>query len=741
MKTLGTLLRLQPLAERQRVARAWGIAPPISDELEETLRMERAMREPIAARSFWDLLDADERAVLGAMLGPSARNWSLRELLPERANCDAARAEAALARLKTHIVVDEELARVQGTELFGQRTAFYGYVSTRPQDAVISEKPVCYVPTELATTLYTVGRELNPLFPDRTTLTLDDLLMPYRQGDLDLIGRRYGLSLQVYCSRSDARLAIAENVAQAEAVQYALAHIDPQLRAAYEWLLARGGRATIAELRQFLHQDLIETLRAVHTYEEYAIAFDAFSDGQRVLFIPSRTFDNLRRASVRPRQETGLIERPAPPHIRPAESAILWDIAILVAAIVQGDIELTRSGILPKRTAQRILPLLTREPWDDDDEQQVRYLHQIQYEAIELGIIRQVESEGHVRLELGSALEAWANQDSRMQTHRLIRRWPQSRTWQDLFGKDFTDWYASYLNTSKAREMILKALQACQPGIWYDTHSLLRTLQDNDPFILRPSQRFNGQSGFKIADEIRAHWDHTDGEILIGMLSSTLFDLGLVALGYDAQMPPTRSQANPTAIMLTELGAEVLRGDLGLAQVATARPLVIQPNFEILLLEPHMPALYRLLRFTQLVQLGRASRFRLTREHLLRALSKGMVLQDLINFLQDHSQREIAQNVLYTLADWSRQYKDVRIATVVLVEVESEEIATELCTSHKLRELGFRRVGPLTVSAPEGIASRTVRRTLERAGYAVHVTHHDEAATNDPSIVLGRIQI
>jgi hypothetical protein len=296
-------------------------------------------------------------------------------------------------------------------------------------------------------------------------------------------------------------------------------------------------------------------------------------------------------------------------------------------------------------------------------------LTQLQYETQDLGIVQLIEVEGRSRLDLGETLDTWTNQDVRMQTHRLIRRWPQSRTWLDRVGAQYEGWYASYLHIGKGRELLLKTLQHCEPGVWYDVASLLLTIQGEDPFVLRPSQRVNGQSGFKMTDEIRAHWMRTDGELLMGMLSSTLHDLGIISLGYDAGLPANSARENPDAIMLTELGAEVLRGDFGLAQIVTDRPLIIQPNFEILVLEPHMPALYTLLRFAQPVQFGRASRFRLVRETLLRSLSQGLLMDDILAFLQSHSQRELAQNVTYTLADWSRQYKDAHLSHVVLIEV------------------------------------------------------------------------
>ena len=57
----------------------------------------------------------------------------------------------ALERLVAQQLVFLEMAKVQGTELIGQRVTFYGYSVPRNMQAPIEEKLIAYVPTELAT--------------------------------------------------------------------------------------------------------------------------------------------------------------------------------------------------------------------------------------------------------------------------------------------------------------------------------------------------------------------------------------------------------------------------------------------------------------------------------------------------------------------------------------------------------------------------------------------------------------
>jgi hypothetical protein len=719
MKSLGALIRARNLEELHIIANLWGAPPPVLGDTEEALILERHMRDPISARTLWDHLTTTERQVTQAIVGPSARNWNLVAALPERVNLPESDVLQTLDHLCAIFLVEREVARVQGNELVGVRIPFYSFATPRNHQDPITEQEIAYVPTEIATTFFSIGREFNGIPCDRGTLGLEDLLQPYRQGDIEQIGRRFNLTLQSYSSRNEVRSVVVQNASQPNAIQYVVNHLEPSLQRLYDWIIKDGGRISIKEVCQRMRWGMPELIAAIHTLEDHALAFDAFSQSQRILFIPADAYENLRRVQSQPKIEVGLRSRSSPRSIRPADSTILWDIAALVWLVIQQEVELTRTHTLPKRTVQRLTPLFSNDNVTDDEEQSTRYLTQLQFEAIDLGILRIVTTDDRARLEIDDNISQWGSQDCRRQTLRLLRRWTHNRNWHDRVGVNYHPWMSNHIKPSTAREVMLSILRQCEPGIWYDVRSLLVTILDDDPFVIRPDQRFAGQGGFKMTDEVRAHWDETDGELLCGLLSSTLHELGIVSLGYDQEnVPPRRTTVNPDAIMLTELGAEVLKDDFGRAPTPGARALILQPNFEILLLEPHMPALYWLIRIAEVEQLGRASRFKLTRESLLHAISDGIALEDIINFLRDHSEKELAQNVIYTLHDWSRQYKETRVSQVILIEVSDECLASEIFASSKLRDLGLRRIGPNALAAPAGKALRTVRRAIEKAGYA-----------------------
>jgi len=751
------------------IAALWGLPPPRDVDMGSVNRLESGIRDTISARFVWEQLDETERAVLYAILGPSARNWRPLDQLPEQAGLEMHRVRATLDKLKRRRLALEEIAKVQGAELYGQRAVYFGYTFNRPANLPIESKQIVYVPTEIATVLYATGREIFAPQGDRSQKTLDDILMPYRQGDLDQIGRRYGLVVQSYSSRNDVRQAMAANLCQADAVRYALGRLDPGLRSLYEKLLEQPeGRLHLRDVRRLTGLDGPTLSAALHTLEEFAIAFDTFSDGRRLLFIPRETLENLRRDAGRPRVEVGLRPCDEPRAIVPANPTFLWDLAMFVASVHQQEIELTRSDALHKRIAMKLLPLLTSSRAQQArEEQALGYLEMIKQEARELGLVAAAPlaekaaeptkpargrgknasgaEEAKDRLVPGPKLESWAKYDLAGQARRLFRRWLNDRWWVDQLGTGYRGWLSHYIDVGAARQAIQKTLRDCEPGVWYTLASLCNTIQGDDPFVLRPVQRFAGEAGFKLADQLREHWRQTDGEIIVGIVRSSLAEMGLVALGYQRETPPALNEVvNPDAFMLTELGAAALGVEAptaeqtetpaefpavngrspvcalnGLLTGCSAQPLIVQPNFEVLVMEPCMPILYTLPRYAVTERIGRVSRFTLTREALLRGLAGGLALEDILAVLEQQSQKGLPQNIAYTLRDWARQYKEARINQVILLEVSDEALANELANSGKMAALGLRRLGPCALAAPGDASLRDLRRALKKLGVAV----------------------
>jgi len=278
-----------------------------------------------------------------------------------------------------------------------------------------------------------------------------------------------------------------------------------------------------------------------------------------------------------------------------------------------------------------------------------------------------------------------------------------------------------------ARASLLEQLQKCTPGQWYSVASLLQTIWDKDPFELRPVQYNIRPADRRKTSAMRARWNSCEGEVYIGLLASTLYELGMVVPGYqEPGLAETDRFANPDAFMLTDLGAAVLSpGDTTPLKTPASplsngnRSLVLQPNFELLLLRPDMPTLYSLLPFAQVNQVEMVSRLTLTRASVLRGIEAGNDIEQILRILEERSQKEIPQNVAYTLRDWVKLYKDVKVSQVLLLEVSSEAVADEICLSPKLQTFNLRKLAPRVLIASNDINLQELRRILEKEGIIV----------------------
>ena len=417
---------------------------------------------------------------------------------------------------------------------------------------------------------------------------------------------------------------------------------------------------------------------------------------------------------------------------------MLYDLAFLIGAMYQQNIEPTKSGDVPKRISNKLMPLMQIRPrhhYGDAENFTVDMLFDI---AQKLGLVQLSASQGDdvkPHYEPGPQLERWAQWDVVDQTHELIEYWLKAHNWADIAGVDFDPTLSSYyLDMRTARNAVLQYLSKCTPGRWYSFASFLRTMKAENPFLLRSDQAIAGLAGYHNSKTILANWDRCDGEIVVGLLTSTLFELGIVALGYNHGQPQgaylqvdqeSNRPLNPDAFMLTDLATAILPTSVeppaGEDPSLPRRTLIVQPNFELLLLQPDLPTLYSLLPIAQVNQVGKVSRLTLTRNSLLRGLETSKNVERVLSTLEEHSQKEIPQNVAYTLRDWGRLYKEASISQVLLLEVENETLANEIFSLPKLKSLSLRRLGPCAIAAENGVTFSELRRTLEKEGIVVHI--------------------
>ena len=422
-----------------------------------------------------------------------------------------------------------------------------------------------------------------------------------------------------------------------------------------------------------------------------------------------------------------------PAIVHEAQGQLLYDLAIVINAVYQMVIEPTQAGSVPKRLANKIFPLLhgSRPTYYEETDY---YLDMVFSLANSLDLIRLQERLGQKdRYMPGPRLGEWTRMEAFEQTRRLLELWQKAldRSWSDIAGVNYRPdnyGFGYSIESLSARQGLLEYLtEHCQPGKWYALAPLLQTIQTLQPLLLREHSRYTIYTNARNRKEVLSNWEHNDGEIITGMLSSSLHELGLVTLGYQSEVAEgdiTESK-NPDAFQFTPLAAQALwKTDASAEQEVSAerpRTLIVQPNFELLLLQPDYPTLYKLLPFVKVNQVELVSRLTLTQESVRRGVEAGFGVEQTLHTLQACSQKELPQNVLYTLQDWGRLYKDATVSQVILLEVGSEAIADEICASPKLRSLELRRLGPAAIALGGQVSLQVLRTTLEKEGIILHI--------------------
>ncbi len=705
MKTLRQELVHCTPQQLEQIYHLWGMSG-LTDTRSQSRQdiLFQRIKDPIAARFVWEYLSEDERDVLYRLLHHSARGGTRREVIQQKAQFSEERLTAVITNLERYLLIQEQTTTVRVQPAAVRRV--------KNKVVSISEQVILLAAyTENADALYTAGKEFFSPTSDRSQMTLDRILNQFYYGNLDLVASHYSLHNVGYYNTTQLRQMIEAELLEPQAAFEALQQLDPPLRDLFKWLCEQGGRVSMQAVRRHSGYDDTKMLNALHTFDEYAIAFDTFSEQQRVLFIPSNTYDSLRQAAIHPTQaEVSLAFVPlaSPPEvIQASNTSAIYDLAIIIGAVYQQNIEPTQAGTVPKRIANKMIIFhIAKE------------LSLIQLSKNTLDGMKQ-------RYEPGALLEQWAQLHLEEQVRKLVQCWTKSFHWLDINGANFHQWDPFYWNPIVARASLVEHLKDCIPGQWYSVASLLQKIWDKDPFELRPAHYSQRTANRRTTATMRAKWNSCEGEVYTGMLASTLYEFGLVALGYQQVSPPEAGKSvNPEAFMLTDVGAAVLSTKEKLPSTTAPghQGLIVQPNFELLLLQPDIPTLYSVLPFAQVNQVEMVSRLTMTKASLLRGVEAGYDIEEILEILAERSQKEVPQNVAYTLRDWVKLYKDVKISQVMLLEVSSEAAADELSSSSKFKEFNLRKIAPCILIVSNDVNVQTLRNTLNKEGVIVRIS-------------------
>jgi len=730
MKTLKQALGENSEEQLGHIARWWGIGDtPGEGWRHHHGLLIQYMQDPIAIRFAWEQLSEDERKVLHNILNFSASSGALHDVILKLTRLPEDNFEKALTTLKQHLLLLEEPTSIK---MAGAVQSASSKQNKPP--ALLTTK--LSVAKELFDLLVMIGHEIYTPQYDRSEWKLEKILSMFDQNRLYETGRLYGFMLHDYYSRTLPSERLAGQLVQPDVPFYAWEHFDANTRKLCKWLCENEGVVTMQAAREYTGFDNPTLSGAIHLLERYAIAFDAFAGPERKLFVPRSLLKNLKKAVAQPESveemvPAGLVALENPPQaIRQGDTVMLYDLATIIGAMFQQNIEPTQAGKVPKRIVNKLQPVVQITPriqsyYNDD-----LTIDMLFSAAQKLGLVKRARSSADgvkPRYVQGPLFEQWSHTNVIGQTHDLLEYWLKGQQWVDIAGANFNPGNSYYLDIAAGREAVLAQLSTCTPGRWYTVKSLLQTMKARDPYVLRPRQADMGISGFRSAKTMLTNWYTSDGEIIVGMLNSTLYELGIVALGYQqAHLPDKDKPVNPDAFMLTDLATAVLLTEAKPANQATipsdGRTLIVQPTFELLLLQPDLPTVYSLLPFAQVDQVGVVTRLTLTRNSVLRGLEAGKNVEQILQILEQRSQKELPQNVVYTLRDWTKLYKEITVSQVLLIDVPGEALANEICSSPKFKSFGLRRIAPCVIAVSSDAGITELRRAFEKEGIVVRIS-------------------
>jgi hypothetical protein len=261
----------------------------------------------------------------------------------------------------------------------------------------------------------------------------------------------------------------------------------------------------------------------------------------------------------------------------------------------------------------------------------------------------------------------------------------------------------AHMEILQARKAILECIQLESVQTWRDITAFIAHLKLSMPYLLFPRQygpraeRYSSGSNpygwdFRLRRGWLTHregWYMVEGGFIRAMVGGPLYWLGLVEL--DRGEYATQFRLLPAAFLIMQEHVE------GLAPLQEVRGrLIVQPNFEVMVLAPVSEALLVMLdRFAERVNLDLVAHYRMSRASITRAIQHGLHVEDIMRELEQAAGSELPQNVRYSLAEWERQARRIEIwPNMTLLEVDDESLLDEFLADEHKRTFFGRRLTP-----------------------------------------------
>jgi hypothetical protein len=349
------------------------------------------------------------------------------------------------------------------------------------------------------------------------------------------------------------------------------------------------------------------------------------------------------------------------PHVvtKSRPDAVLRELLTVVGAIRREPIELTKRGLIPKRSLVKLARSLAVS------ESELGYPTFLTQLATSAGLLTVAGG----KLQEGSRTEQFLKQPRAARLQQLFRLYVNSEQWSELVRiSDLSVGGAvAGPHLARARRRFLAVLQECPPGHWFQMDHVIDLMRRSAYEFLIPRERHDPYGyyfGYPFNPYSEANllgvtfntilgesegWSRVEGGFIRAVVSEPLFWLGLVDLG------SASADAEPEVFRLTEVGAALLH-DRTPEMPQPAPNVVVQPNFQVFAFEPTgEDVLFQLDRLAERVSVQQAIEYRITRESIYSAQQSGMEANDILSYLDEVSTVPIPQNVRRSIEEWVEQ--------------------------------------------------------------------------------------
>ncbi|HEX8600204.1 MAG TPA: helicase-associated domain-containing protein [Chloroflexia bacterium] len=739
MKNLLGRLMSRPFEELRVIAATWGTLTrdPNPSQNDLAIAVYHTMMDRSAVRGVWEGISPEERSFIGWLL--NQRNMlALADELPAQLDRPPEEVEQLLGRVRRAGLIDVDEALVRGSRVVSSGDNLYAWATRTQPEA--TRRRVVSISTEGAKVLHEVIEEARQYatttpFEESFATLLDGL----SQEDVQRIATTWKLPEAARYYKSELIGVMGEFLATGQGRELLLTQLPAVSQNLFNYLEGNEGRDTAAGARKHFGWDERELRSALIPLVQRALVWDILAGDRRYLFVPTDLAKNGNSAGASngagktpPYMQPKLEARP--PHSAEARLPyeMAWDLLTLLSTAAHGDLQLTlQDSRITKRVAKKINDSFLQP---EDLKAGSDYTDMVVHMAQSLGLLVQTseaENGGQPTLTLTSRADDWARLSFDAQRRRLYGLWQEDRKWSEPATYGTIYWWNSDLTGGRKR--LVHHLLELPVGQWTSLDAFLRKIHMTEPFLIWPQDELVRRFGLRALQGFRSQWFEIEGRIIADMLKTMLNWLGAVEIGRDKpkRFISFRVTAEGRALLDPDSASEAAPGP--------GKTLLVQPNFEVLVLHPDSRVLWKLLRMADLVRHDRVSVYVLNKESVMRAVEAGMSPDEITGFLNTNTGKGLPQNVAHSIADWARMLKRLTVQRVTLIQVDDPAVLDELLASRKTRRMVVLRLSPTTAIANLPDVSESARedawqrltKELRGAGYVPNLLPEQIGTTED----------